>query len=131
MNVEYDGGDLTYFLIYQLQILRRAVEQLEKYLADDLRQVAELKGRLKDRADLNNRQIDILLESRGEPEKLWTAQMVAERFRVSRPSGHGDLSSLEEMGFLSRGRKGRWVVWRVVPGWQKSLSSGANDHVDS
>ena len=131
LNVEYDGGDLTYFLIYQLQILRRAVEQLEKYLADDLRQVAELKGRLKDRADLNNRQIDILLESRGEPEKLWTAQMVAERFRVSRPSGHGDLSSLEEMGFLSRGRKGRWVVWRVVPGWQKSLSSGANDHVDS
>lgn len=131
LNVEYDGGDLTYFLIYQLQILRRAVEQLEKHLADDLRQVAELKGRLKDRADLNNRQIDILLESRGEPEKLWTAQMVAERFRVSRPSGHGDLSSLEEMGFLSRGRKGRWVVWRVVPGWQKSLSSGANDHVDS
>lgn len=131
LNVEYDGGDLTYFLIYQLQILRRAVEQLEKYLADDLRQVAELKGRLKDRADLNNRQIDILLESRGEPEKLWTAQMVAERFRVSRPSGHGDLSSLEDMGFLSRGRKGRWVVWRVVPGWQKSLSSGANDHVDS
>ena len=131
LNVEYDGGDLTYFLIYQLKILRRAVEHLEKYLADDRRQAAEIKEGLKDRADLNNRQIDILLESRGEPETLWTAQMVADRFRVSRPSGHGDLSALEEMGFLRRGRKGRRVVWRVVPGWEKWLSSGSGDDLDS
>ncbi|MDU3273634.1 MAG: Fic family protein [Varibaculum cambriense] len=131
LNVEYDGGDLTYFLIYQLKILRRAVEHLEKYLADDRRQAAEIKEGLKDRADLNNRQIDILLESRGEPETLWTAQMVADRFRVSRPSGHGDLSALEEMGVLRRGRKGRRVVWRVVPGWEKWLSSGSGDDLDS
>ncbi|WP_311588450.1 Fic family protein [Varibaculum massiliense] len=131
LNVEYDGGDLTYFLIYQLKILRRAVAQLEEYLADDRRQAAALKEGLKDRVELNNRQIDILLESRGEPERLWTAQMVADRFRVSRPSGYSDLNSLENMGLLRRGREGRRVVWRVVSGWEDWLQSVPKNGADS
>ena len=45
------------------------MEHLEKYLADDCRQAAELKEKFKDCADLNNRQIDILLESSGGARK--------------------------------------------------------------
>lgn len=113
MYVETDDGDLTYFLLYQLAVLGRAIDELQAYLARKVEEVAATERLLRD-TDLNHRQIDLLGHALRHPGATYTFVEHATTHRVVRQTARTDLSDLEARGLLRRGKRGRAFVFRPV-----------------
>ncbi len=103
---ETDGNDATYFLLFQLQILRRAVEDLLAYLVRKMAEVRETESLLR-RADLNHRQVALLTHALRHGDAVYTVHSHAESHRVTRQSARTDLLDLEQRGLLERRVVGR------------------------
>ncbi len=106
LYTETDGYDATYFLLYHLKILRRAIEELQEYL---VRKMAELREtlRLLRRTDLNHRQIALLTNALAHDRAVYTIRSHAQSHRVTRQSARTDLLDLEKRGLLERAVVGR------------------------
>jgi Fic family protein len=111
---ETDGGDATHFVIYQLRVMKRAVDEMHVYLrrkADEVREVARLVRR-SDR--LNHRQLALLSNAVRHPERRYTLKSHALSHDVTHETARLDLRLLLEHGFLSRRRIGRQFVFEPV-----------------
>jgi Fic family protein len=118
---ETDGGDTTYFLLHQLQTLKRAVEELHVYLR---RKVGEIKDveRLIEGADgLNHRQLALLADAIRRPDDLYTYQSHAGSHRVTHETARGDLLRLHERGLLRRSKIGRMHAYSPAPDLPQTL----------
>src|SRR5690606_41969477 len=60
LEVESDGQDATYFVLQQLDVLRRSAEELFAYVERKASAQQRLRRRLRDRDDLNHRQLALL-----------------------------------------------------------------------
>lgn len=106
LHTETDNADATYFLLYQLGILRRAIEDLLAYLVKKMAEVRETEGLLR-RTDLNHRQIALLTHALRHGDAAYTVHSHSESHRVTRQSARTDLADLERRGFLERRVIGR------------------------
>lgn len=106
LHTETDNADATYFLLYQLGILRRAVEDLLAYLVRKMAEVRETEALLR-RTDLNHRQVALLTHALRHGDVTYTIHSHAESHRVTRQSARTDLADLERRGFLERRVIGR------------------------
>lgn len=103
---ETDNFDATYFLLYQLGILKRAVEELLAYLIRKMAEVRETESLLR-RTDLNHRQVALLTHALRHGDTPYTVHSHGESHRVTRQSARTDLADLERRGFLERRVVGR------------------------
>lgn len=119
---ETDEFDATYFILHQLQVIRRAVEELMIYLR---RKMAETREtiRLLRRADLNQRQIALLTHALRHSDAVYTIQSHATSHRVVRQSARTDLLDLVARGFLEQHLVGRKFVFRPVPDLARRLDA--------
>ncbi len=106
LHVETDNFDATYFLLYQLGILRRAIEELLAYLVRKMAEVRETENLLR-RTDLNHRQIALLTNALRHGDAVYTVHSHSESHRVTRQSARTDLADLGRRGFLERRVVGR------------------------
>jgi Fic family protein len=124
---ETDGGDTTYFLLHQLETIKRAVQELHAYLnrkASDIREVEQL---IEGTDDLNHRQLALLGEAIRHPERSYTYQAHATSHRVTHETGRTDLLQLQERGLLRRRRDGRRHVFSPVADLQAVLERRQSD----
>jgi len=106
LHTETDNFDATYFLLYQLGILRRAIEELQAYLVRKMAELRETLSLLR-RTDLKHRQIALLANALRHEDAVYTVHSHAQSHRVTRQSARTDLADLERRGFLERGVVGR------------------------
>ncbi|MDP1892178.1 MAG: Fic family protein, partial [Gemmatimonadaceae bacterium] len=106
LQTETDNDDATYFLLYQLGILKRAVQDLLAYLVKKMAEVRETESLLR-RTDLNHRQIALLTHALRHGDAAYTVHSHSESHRVTRQSARTDLADLEHRGFLERRVIGR------------------------
>ncbi len=106
LYTETDGFDATYFLLHNLRILRRAIEDLRAYLVRKMEEVLATTGLLR-RTDLNHRQVALLANALREQDAIYTVHSHAESHRVTRQSARTDLIDLERRGLLERRVVGR------------------------
>lgn len=106
LHTETDNNDATYFLLYQLGILKRAVQDLLVYLVKKMAEVRETETLLR-RTDLNHRQVALLAHALRHGEAAYTVHSHSESHRVTRQSARTDLADLERRGFLERRVIGR------------------------
>jgi Fic family protein len=64
---ETDERDTTYFVLYQLQVLQRAVEELYAYLRKKVAEVRSVESLIKGSADFNHRQLALLSNAVRDP----------------------------------------------------------------
>lgn len=114
LRTETDNNDATYFLLYQLGILRRAVEELLAYLARKMAEARETASLLR-RTDLNHRQVALLTHALRHPDGLYSVHSHATSHRVTRQSARTDLLDLERRGFLERRVVGHRFEFRPAP----------------
>jgi Fic family protein len=110
---EQDDGDLTYFLIYQLAVIQRALSDLQAYLE---RKVAESR-RIQESLSLlsrhlNYRQVALLGNAIKNGHARYTVQSHSRSHNVVPQTARTDLQSLERQGFLVRESEGRGYAWR-------------------
>jgi Fic family protein len=115
LETEADEGDATYFLIHQLGVLRRAIDELRIYLR---RKQAEVRGveRLLDETDhLNGRQLALLTDAIRDSDAIYTFESHAKSHRVSHETARVDLRQLAGRDLLLRRRRGRQHVFEPAP----------------
>lgn len=127
LHSETDDNDTTYFIVHQLEVIRRAVDALHDYLdrAAKEQRAAErlLASSPKLRDKLNHRQSALLAHALKHP---------GERYRVKRHQlSHGtvyetarsDLLQLAALGLLEKGRAGRASVFSAPEDLRKRIES--------
>jgi Fic family protein len=104
---ETDERDATYFLVYQLEVIQRAVEQLHDYLRMKIKDVRDVEVLLKSSSGFNHRQLALLGNAIRVPDAGYTFQTHAVSHGVTHETARNDLLPLVDMGFLKRQRQGR------------------------
>jgi Fic family protein len=109
---ETDGGDTTYFLLHQMAVIERAIDQLHKYLR---RKVAEVRGveqLLRGSGGFNHRQTTLLSGALRNPDHVYTFTSHAKSHGVTHETARTDLRDLAGRGLLDTERDGRLYRFR-------------------
>ena len=107
---ETDEGDLTYFILYHLKIITRALESLHEYIARKAAELERLELELRGIESLNHRQRSLIQHAARHPGKSYTVEEHRRSHNVSYETARSDLLDLSERGLLAAGRKGKkWV----------------------
>jgi len=114
LYTETDGLDATYFVLYQLAVVRRAIDELHAYLRRKMKEVRSTEALLQT-SDLNHRQIALLTYALRHPDSDVTYKSHATSHRVALESARLDLLELERRGLVKRRRAGRQLAFRPSP----------------
>ena len=115
LYTETDDNDATYFVIHQLDLICRAIEELHDYLARKMREqhtAEQLLYRSALFADsLNHRQIALLGHALRHAGHGYTVESHKRSHRVTTQTSRTDLLALEELGLLDKRKRGRAFVF--------------------
>ena len=116
LYTEADDNDLTYFFIYQLGVLRRAITELQQYLAKKMVELRAFRASLSGAPDIfNPRQIAVLQHALANPGAAYTVESHKRSHRTSTETARKDLTGLEEMGLLRKLKTGKRFTFVSVP----------------
>ncbi|MCX5273745.1 Fic family protein [Streptomyces virginiae] len=119
-----DENDLTYFHIYQLEVLQRAIRQLHGYLAQKMTEVRETQKVISAAPSLfNQRQTAILEHALKSANATFTAKSHMISHDVVYETARQDLIGLEKLGLLEKSRVGREFVWMPAKNLNQKLRS--------
>ena len=104
---ETDERDTTYFIVHQLDVILRAVDQLHDYLRKQMHDVREVEGLLRSSEHFNHRQLALLGNALRAPDAQYSFQGHAASHGVTHETARNDLIPLAKMGLLERRRHGR------------------------
>jgi Fic family protein len=124
LHTEQDENDLTYFVLYQLGTLQRAIRELNAYLERKVQEVREFQLRLPTApGDFNHRQLALLQHALRHPGAQYTVHSHGTSHAVVRQTARQDLFDLEKRDLLVRHLRGRTFVWSPVPGLADRLKA--------
>jgi Fic family protein len=115
LETETDNGDTTYFLLNQLGVIERAIEDFDLYVQSKKDELRDTKRLLDDVDDLNGRQIVLLTHAVKHRDHSYTFGGHAHSHRVTHETARSDLRGLAERGFLTQRRRGRTYVFEPAP----------------
>ncbi|OQX32665.1 MAG: hypothetical protein B0D96_13285 [Candidatus Sedimenticola endophacoides] len=102
LHTETDENDATYFIVYQLQVIRTALHALERYLEKKTHEIQQAEKMLGDVHELNYRQMALLSHALRKPRADFTIHSHKVSHRVAYATARADLLELVERGLLSR-----------------------------
>ena len=124
LHTETDGNDLTYFIVHQVDVIRRAIDELDAYLETKVRQVQRVERMLRRSTDLNHRQLALLAHAVRHPDAEYTTRSHQTSHDVAYATARADLFRLAELGFMDQRRIGRRThVFRAPPDLEARLES--------
>lgn len=108
---ETDDRDGTYFVLYQLDVIKRAIDQLHRYLRKKMAEVRTVEKLIKGSTEFNHRQLALLGDAVRDGSHHYTMQSHARSHQVTEETARTDLLDLVERGLLERRRDGRRHVF--------------------
>jgi Fic family protein len=115
LKAETDSGDVTYFLLQQLEVIERAIEGVSAYIKRKETEHRDVKQRLNQLDGINGRQLVLLTHAVKHPDHAYTFSGHARSNRVTHETARADLGGLAELGLLVRRRHGRTYVFEPAP----------------
>ncbi len=107
LHTEYDDNDLTYFVLYNVKALKKALDELKEYIQ---RKTAEKKrtiSLLKSTDDYNNRQVMIIKDLLKDRDSYFTVKQIEVKFNISNQTARNDLSGLVKKKILIERQSGK------------------------
>ena len=114
LYTETDDLDTTYFIYYQLEIIRRAVNDLKDYIERAQAEREHFSVEMEQFAhtqQLNERQRDILQQAVKHAGRKFTAKSCAGQFGVSENTVRTDLKRLAKLNLLTVFKSGNATVF--------------------
>jgi Fic family protein len=110
-HCELDECDATYFILYHLEVIDRAIREFHQYVSRKQDELASASRLLRNYPALNYRQQALLAHALREPDAQYTHTSHATSHNVSYQTARTDLQELASYGLLTeiRGRPIRYV----------------------
>jgi Fic family protein len=125
VETETDEGDTTYFLIHQLNVIEKAIDELHLYLQRKTAEVEDVEQLLQGTASLNGRELALLTDAVRNPEAVYSFDSHAKSHRVSHETARSDIRHLADVGLLIQRRQGRRHVFEPAPDIADRLKESA------
>ena len=110
LHTETDGNDLTYFLLYNLNVIRRSIDELHKFIRRRTKQLQAFESQVKNLDTFNHRQRDLLSHAVRHPGHQYTINAHKAYHGVVYQTARTDLLDLQNRELLSVRKVGRkWV----------------------
>ena len=114
---ETDAGDTTYFILHQLETIRKAIAGLHAFLARKAKEEQSLERLLASstslRGKLNHRQRAVLAHALKHPETGYRIDAHQRSHGIVYETARTDLMELVKLGFLGMYKEGRAYVFRA------------------
>lgn len=126
---ETDDNDVTYFLVYNLRVISRAIQALHVYLSRKAKESRALEDTLRgsDLAHiLNHRQIALLAHVLKHPDTTYTIESHRRSHNVTYETARTDLIGLTELGFIASSKQRRKLVYRRHQDFERRIKSTAS-----
>jgi Fic family protein len=120
---ESDSADFTYFLLHQLEVIARSIEELFAYLDQKVSEVRRVERALRDTADLNHRQLAVLSHALRRPDQVFTFKTHQTSHGVVYQTARSDLLDLVALGYLEQRPVGREYRFYPVPDLAERLDT--------
>lgn len=126
LHTETDENDLTYFIIYQLEVIKKAITSLHGYLkrkADEIEVAEKLLDKSKAKGELNHRQLSLLKHALEHPGAVYRIQEHKTSHAISYQTARTDLLKMSDKLNLLRKRKyGNSFVFVSPPDLKRRLT---------
>jgi len=113
LYTETDDNDLTYFILYQLDVIRRAIKELHEYIKRKTKKLQAIESELRGVAILNHRQRALISHALRHPHQRYTIRSHQISHNVVYQTSRLDLLDLENRGLLSSQKVGK--TWHFTP----------------
>jgi Fic family protein len=113
LYTETDDNDLTYFILYHLQAVKLAVQELHEYIGHKADELRRMEKQLRLTENLNHRQRALLSHALRHPEARYTFESHQRSHGVVYQTARTDLLALRDIGLLEAGKVGR--TWYFSP----------------
>ena len=120
LNTEQDDNDLTYFLLYHVQVIEQSIQAFQEYLARKIQQRKQF-AQVLSPAIFNERQQAILLKAQTDSDAAFTYESHARLHQITLATARSDLLALEKQGLLLGNRVGRRFQFVPVPDLDERL----------
>lgn len=113
LYTETDDNDLTYFILYHLDVIHKAIKLLHDYIQRKTEQLQSLEQNLKGMAGLNHRQRMLVSHALRHPHQRYTFRSHQTSHNIVYQTARLDLLDLEGKGLLISRKVGR--SWYFTP----------------
>ncbi|MBN1908350.1 MAG: Fic family protein [Pirellulales bacterium] len=113
LYTETDENDLTYFVLYHLDVMHRALAELHKYLKKKTSALRQLEAELRGVVVLNHRQRALVGHALHHPQQIYTIESHRLSHNIVYQTARSDLLDLAERGLLEARKVGK--SWRFTP----------------
>ncbi len=125
---ETDENDITYFLDYQLKVIRRAIDELQRFLTKKVSELRRVEALLRESVQLNHRQFAILGHALRHPGHQYTIDSHRRSHSVVYQTARVDLLDLAQRGLLIQSRSGKVYVFRAPSDLGDRLEAMGREH---
>lgn len=113
LYTETDENDLTYFILYHLDVIQQAVQQLHEFIQRKTARLQSLERDMRGMTILNHRQQALISHALRHPYHKYTIQSHRISHNVVYQTARNDLMNLESRGLLESKKVGK--KWYFTP----------------
>lgn len=114
LHTETDDNDLNYFIIYQLKVIQRSLDELGDYIKVKTKQLRDAERDLAGMSELNHRQQSLIYHALSHPHQRYTFKSHAESNNCSTVTARDDLLKLTQKGLLNKKTVSRRSIFTPV-----------------
>lgn len=115
LDTEHDEGDLTYFVLYHLGIIQRAIGRLHEHLAREEEAVTESLRLIESDSELNLRQRLLIRHALKHPKSQCSVRTHATSTGITLVTARRDLEGLADRKLFNTTREGNAVLYVPSP----------------
>lgn len=113
LHTETDDNDLTYFILHQMEVIRRALEELHQYIELKALQLRTMQQKLHGMVQCNHRQRALIAHALRHPHYRYTIEGHKLSHNVVYQTARTDLLNLKEHSLLEARKVGK--TWHFTP----------------
>lgn len=121
LYTETDDNDLTYFIIYQLGIILRAIKALESYIERKSQERNHVERYLKNSLLLNHRQKALLANALKHPQTVYSIESHQRSHKIAYATSRSDLLKLRDLKLLTEFKVGKGLRFKAADSLEQRL----------